>query len=70
MPGRSEMEKLAAAEERFARELPPVEALRAWLLFFVDYIAAKQIPALNALVGDPKKLFLPTPGSGTRFARS
>ena len=56
---RSEMEKLAAAEEKFAQELPPVEALRAWLLLFVDYIAAKQIiaPALNALVGDPKKLF-------------
>ena len=55
---RSEMEKLAAAEEKFAQELPPVEALRAWLLLFIDYIAAKQIiaPALNALVGEPKKL--------------
>ena len=56
---RSEMEKLAAAERKFAEELPPVEALRAWLLLFVDYIAAKQLiaPALNALVGDPKKVF-------------
>jgi AcrR family transcriptional regulator len=56
---RSEMEKLAAAEQRFAEELPPIEALRAWLLLFVDYIAAKQLiaPALNALVGDPKKVF-------------
>jgi hypothetical protein len=29
------------------------------LLLFVDYIAAKQLiaPALNALVGDPKKVF-------------
>ena len=56
---RSEMEKLAAAEEKFAHELPPVEALRAWLLLFVDYIAAKQLiaPALSALVGDPKKVF-------------
>src|SRR6476469_7553437 len=56
---RSEMEKLAAAEQKFAEELPPVEALRAWLLLFVDYIAAKQliVPALNALVGDPKKVF-------------
>ena len=29
------------------------------MLLFVDYIAAKQIiaPALNALVGDPKKVF-------------
>ena len=56
---RSEMEKLAAAEQKFAQELPPVEALRAWLLLFVDYIAAKQLiaPALNALLGDPKRVF-------------
>ena len=56
---RSEMEKLAAAQQKFAEELPPVEALRAWLLLFVDYIAAKQLiaPALNALLGDPKKVF-------------
>ena len=49
---RTEMEKLAAAEQKFAEELPPIEALRAWLLLFVDYIAAKQLiaPALNALV--------------------
>ena len=56
---RTEMEKLAAAEKRFAETRPPVEALRAWLLLFVDGIATKQIiaPALNALVGDPKKIF-------------
>jgi AcrR family transcriptional regulator len=56
---RSEMEKLAAAEQKFAAELPPVEALRAWLLLFVDYIAAKQLiaPALKQLVGDPTKVF-------------
>lgn len=56
---RSEVEKLAAAERKFAETLPPIEALRAWMLLFVDYIAAKQIiaPALNALVGDPKKVF-------------
>jgi len=56
---RTEMEKLAAAEQKFAEELPPVEALRAWLLLFVDYITAKQLiaPAVNALVGDPKKVF-------------
>lgn len=56
---RTEMEKLAAAEQRFAETMPPVEALRAWLLLFVDGIATKQIiaPALNALVGDPKKIF-------------
>jgi AcrR family transcriptional regulator len=56
---RTEMERLAAAGERFAEEMPPIEALRAWLLLFVDYIAAKHLiaPALNALLGDPKKVF-------------
>jgi len=56
---RTEVEKLAAAERKFAETLPPVEALRAWMRLFVDHIAAKQIiaPALNALVGDPKKVF-------------
>jgi len=56
---RTEMEKLAAAEQKFAVTMPPIEALRAWLLLFVDAVAAKQIiaPALNALIGDPKKAF-------------
>jgi AcrR family transcriptional regulator len=56
---RTEVEKLAAAEGEFARKMPPVEALRAWMLLFVDYIAAKQIiaPALNTMVGGPSKMF-------------
>ena len=55
----NELENLATAEEKFAETMPPVEALRAWLLQFVDAIAAKQIiaPALNVLVGDHKKVF-------------
>ena len=56
---RNELERLAKAERTLSARLPPVEALRAWLLLFVDAIAAKQImaPALNTLVGDPKKVF-------------
>jgi AcrR family transcriptional regulator len=56
---RSEMEKLAAAQRTFADTLTPVEALRAWLLLFVDAVETKQIiaPVLNTLVGDPKKVF-------------
>ena len=56
---RTEVEKLAAAEGEFAESMPPVEALRAWMLLFVDYIATKQIiaPALNTIVGGPSKLF-------------
>ncbi|MGH9400924.1 MAG: TetR/AcrR family transcriptional regulator [Terriglobia bacterium] len=56
---RSELEKLAAAEQKFTQTMPPIEALRAWLLLFVDAIATKQLiaPALNTLVGDHKKVF-------------
>jgi AcrR family transcriptional regulator len=56
---RSEVEKLAAAERKFAATMPPVEALRAWMVLFIDYIAAKKIiaPVLNTLIGDPKKVF-------------
>jgi len=56
---RSEVEKLAAAERKYAEEMSPIQALRAWMLLFVDYIAAKHIiaPALNTLVGGPSKLF-------------
>src|SRR5579862_6497935 len=56
---RSEVEKVAAAEKKFSANLPPIEALRAWMLLFVDYIATKQIigPALNSLVGGPSKLY-------------
>jgi AcrR family transcriptional regulator len=56
---RTEVGKLAAAERELAETMPPVEALRAWMLLFVNYIAAKQIiaPALNTIVGGPSKLF-------------
>ena len=56
---RTEVEKLAAAERRFAAVMSPIEALRAWMLLFVDYIATKQIiaSALNAYVGGPSKLY-------------
>jgi len=56
---RTEVEKLAAAERKFSDDMPPVEALRAWMMLFVDYIATKKIiaPALNTLVGGPSKMF-------------
>jgi AcrR family transcriptional regulator len=56
---RTEVEKLATAERKLAETMPPHEALRAWMLLFVDYIATKQIiaPALNTLVGGPSKVF-------------
>jgi AcrR family transcriptional regulator len=55
----SEVAKLAAAERELSGRLPPAEALRAWMLLFVDYIATKQLiaPALNTLLGGPSKLY-------------
>src|ERR1700751_5292579 len=55
----TEVEKLAEAQRTFSAELPPVEALRAWMLVFIDYIAAKKIiaPALNAMAGGPSRVF-------------
>ena len=56
---RSEVEKLAAAQRKFAETMPPIEALRTWLLLFVDHIAQKQIiaPALNSVAGGASKLY-------------
>ena len=56
---RAQVEKLAAAAPEFAKTMPPVEALRAWMLLFVDHMAAKQIiaPALNSVVGGASKLY-------------
>jgi AcrR family transcriptional regulator len=56
---RNEVEKLAAAAGHFAGTKSPIEALRGWMLLFVDYIAAKHIiaPALNSVVGGPSRLY-------------
>src|SRR5260370_35784867 len=58
----TEVEKLAAAQRKLSAELPPIEALRAWLLVFIHYIAAKKIiaPALNAIAGAPSRGFQQT----------
>ena len=52
-------QKLATAATDFAETLPPIDALRAWMLLFVDYLADKQIiaPALSALVDDPHQVY-------------
>jgi AcrR family transcriptional regulator len=56
---KSEVEKIAAAGRRLAEDKAPLEALRAWMLMFVDHIAAKLIiaPALNSIVGGPGRLY-------------
>jgi AcrR family transcriptional regulator len=40
---RNEVERLAAAEERFAATMPPIEALRAWMLLFIDHVSEKKL---------------------------
>jgi AcrR family transcriptional regulator len=56
---RTEVEKLAAAHLTLAETMPPVAALRAWMMLFVDYIAAKKIiaPVLNTLLGGNSKVY-------------
>jgi AcrR family transcriptional regulator len=56
---RNEVEKLAATARKLDETMPPVEALRTWMLLLIDYIAAKHIiaPALNSVVGGPSRLY-------------
>jgi len=56
---RNEAAKLFDAAEELARTEPPLEALRRWLLLFVDYLSTKLIlvEALKAMVeGDSARL--------------
>jgi hypothetical protein len=50
---------VAAAGRRLAETMPPLEALRAWMLLFVDHVAAKHIiaPSLNSVAGGASKLY-------------
>jgi AcrR family transcriptional regulator len=56
---RTEVEKMAVAEHKFAATMTPLDALRAWMLLFIDHIAQKHIiaPALNSAVGGASKLY-------------
>jgi AcrR family transcriptional regulator len=55
---RSEVEKLAAAEQRFAATLPPLEALRAWMLLFIEHVSDKRliVPAMDSVAGGMARL--------------
>jgi AcrR family transcriptional regulator len=55
---RSEVEKLAAAEQRLAATMPPLKALRAWMLLFIDHVAEKKliIPAMDTVAGGSMRL--------------
>jgi AcrR family transcriptional regulator len=55
---RSEVEKLAAAEQRFAATMLPLDALRAWMLLFIEHVAEKKliIPAMDTVAGGVARL--------------
>ena len=57
---RSEVEKLADAGPRFAATLPPLEALRAWMLLFIDHVAGKLliVPAMDTIAGGSSRLIM------------
>jgi AcrR family transcriptional regulator len=55
----SEAAKLAEAARQLAETKPPLEALRAWLMMFVDYLSTKLIlaDALKSMVGGPGQIY-------------
>jgi AcrR family transcriptional regulator len=55
---RNEAEKLAAAARQLGDTQPPLDALRAWLLLFVDYLSTKLIlaEALRSMMCDTSEL--------------
>ena len=59
---RAEVQTLAEAAASLAATEGPIEALRSWMLLFVDYIATKHLiaPALNAIVGGPSEIYAAT----------
>jgi AcrR family transcriptional regulator len=64
--------KLATAATEFAETLPPIEAVRAWMILFIDYIADKQIiaPALNGLFENPHQVYEASRGQIWEAVRS
>ncbi len=59
---REALGRLAADAERLIKEEPPIEALRQWLLLFVDYIATKKLMAdlLATVAGGAAALYAQT----------
>jgi AcrR family transcriptional regulator len=69
---RNEVEKLAEAEKRLAASMAPVEALRAWMLLFIDHVSNKSliIPAMDTVAGGSARLIEGSRGTiHTAFTR-
>ena len=56
---RAEVAKLAQEERRLSDSLAPPDALRSWMLLFIDYIATKRMiaPSLGPLTGRSSALY-------------
>lgn len=61
---RSQVEKLTSAGQRYSGTLRPLEALRAWMLLFIDYVGCKLLilPAMDTLPGGSMRLIEGTRG--------
>jgi AcrR family transcriptional regulator len=66
---RNEVQKLHDAARELAGTQPPLDALRTWLLLFVDYLSTKLIlvEAFKSMVGDSSRL---TAASGDMLSSS
>lgn len=55
---RSEVEKLTEAGAQFTATMPRLEALRSWMLLFIDHVAEKKLilPAMETVAGGAARL--------------
>ena len=55
---RSGVEKLTAAAERYTATMAPLQALRSWMLLFIDHVERKWLilPAMNSVAGGSMRL--------------
>ena len=55
---KDEVEKLIGAGQRFLATTSPLDALRGWMLFFIDHVASKRLilPALDTVAGGAVRL--------------
>lgn len=52
------VERLAAAAKRFSATMSPLDALRAWMQHFIDYVVEKKliIPAMETVAGGSMRM--------------
>lgn len=62
---RSQVEKLIAAGERYAATMGALDALRAWMLKFIDYVVGKLLilPAMDSVPGGSVRMIEGTRGA-------